>query len=93
MSMDDRPAGAVKMTGTKVNDKLELFSQNLTWLLRAKKNSKHYADFMAVDITGKNTAVLKISGKRYPFDFTSESDILAQVVDILGGEELPASEK
>ncbi len=70
----------------------ELFSENLTWVLRAQTNSAHYTDFMAVDLLKDNTAVLRIGGKRYPFEFESLPDLLAQVVDILGSPTLPESE-
>ncbi len=71
----------------------ELFTQNLTWVLRAKTNSKHFVNFMAVDLLKDNTAVLRIGGKRYPFEFESLPDLLAQVVDILGSPKLPEPEE
>lgn len=82
-----------KFDNNNFGEENEQASQNLTWLLRAKTNSKHYADFMSVNLTSKNTAVLIVKNKRYPFDFKSISDMLAQVVDILGSDELPKEEE
>lgn len=75
------------------DEKTERDTENLTWLLRVARNSRHYDDFMAVNLTSDTSAVVVIKNKRYPFKFDSTSDMLAKTVDILGSDELPEPEE
>lgn len=71
----------------------EQASMDITSLLRVSKDSPHYADFMAVNLTSTTSAVLIIKGKKYSIQFTSLLDLIHKVNIMLYSENLPKPEE